>query len=223
MTRLLFAFVSVSGLLAADPLSDVLARMDKSAKSFVSMKADLKNDDYAAPVDEHEIHAGTVKFSRPKGKEARVLIEFTGKNAESVSLDAKQAKVFNPKTSEVQVYDITTKRGLIVQYLLLGFGAPSSEITAQYTVTWVGEETIGGQATGHIKLVPKSAEVLRNLKQADLWISDTSGLPVQQKFITSGVGDYKLATYSNVKINPSLSDKDLKLSLPKGVTEKKVG
>ena len=58
--------------------------------------------------------------------------------------------------------------------------------------------------------------MLQQLKEADLWISDASGLPVQQKFVLSSDGDYQLATYSNVSLTPP-SDQDLKLKVPKGV------
>ena len=43
-----------------------------------------------------------------------------------------------------------------------------------------------------------------------------TGLPVQQKFLTSAAGDYKLVTYSNARQNPALGDKDLKLNPPRG-------
>jgi outer membrane lipoprotein-sorting protein len=220
---ILFSLALCAGALDADPLNDVFSRMDKSAQSFKGMSADLKDDDFAAPVSVHEYHSGTVKFKRSRPGDTRVLIEFTGPNAEAISLEGTKARVYYPKTKEVQEYDISSKRGLIDQYLLLGFGATSGEIKGDYEVSWVGSDAIAGEPAAHIRLIPKSAAVLKNLKQADLWISDKTGYPVQQKFITSGVGDYKLASYSNVKINPALPDKDLRLNPPKGVQIKKVG
>ena len=56
---------------------------------------------------------------------------------------------------------------------------------------------------------------LQRLKKAELWISDVTGLPVQQRFVTSASGDFMLVTYTNVKLNPSLSDSSLKPSLPR--------
>jgi outer membrane lipoprotein-sorting protein len=103
------------------------------------------------------------------------------------------------------------------QFLLLGFGATVAELKAAYDVNFVGAETIGGTPSSHLTLTPKSPDVLKVIKQADLWMDQSTGLPVQQKFLTSASGDYKLVTYRNSKQNPSLSDKDLKLNLPKGV------
>src|ERR1039458_7007053 len=59
------------------------------------------------------------------------------------------------------------------------------------------------------------ALILARVKQCELWISD-KGWTVQQKFHTEG-GDYMLSTYSNMKLNPNIADKDLRLELPKGV------
>ena len=39
---------------------------------------------------------------------------------------------------------------------------------------------------------------------------------VQQRFVAPS-GDYNLATYSNVKLNPPMTADDLKLKLPAGV------
>jgi outer membrane lipoprotein-sorting protein len=50
----------------------------------------------------------------------------------------------------------------------------------------------------------------------ELWISDETGISVQQKMYQRG-GDYSLATYTNMKINQNLPDSAVKLNLPKGV------
>ena len=56
-----------------------------------------------------------------------------------------------------------------------------------------------------------------HLKKVDLWISDETGIAVQQK-LYFGDADYDLATYSNMKINPDISESAVMLKLPKGVT-----
>ena len=214
---LLLAILKVP--LKADSLSEVFARMDKVAAQFKSMTADITDVEHTAVVNDDSTMKGVYRIRRAKG-ETRMLIEFTGPDAKSIQLEGSQARVYYPKIKTVQVYDIGDKRNLIDEFLLLGFGATSNEIKASYDVSAVGAENIGGQPATHIKLVPKSKDVLQRLKQADLWIGDSGslvGLPVQQKFITSGAGDFKLVTYSNVKLNAPLSDRDLKLKTAGGV------
>jgi len=57
--------------------------------------------------------------------------------------------------------------------------------------------------------------VTRQLSRFELWISDKTGLPVQQKFYEPS-GDYNVFTYSDMK-TPNLPDSALKLKLPSNV------
>jgi outer membrane lipoprotein-sorting protein len=197
-------------------LEDAFAAMDKIAQQFKAVTTDIKRDVYTAVIDDHEKDTGTMKAKREKSHDTMMLIELTSPVQKFIAVDGGQASVYTPKTKTEQQYDV--KRGLVEQFLLLGFGAPSSEIKEHYDVSFLGAEKVGSDMTWHLQLVPKSPEVLKNLKKAELWISQMSGLPVQEKLFTSSSGDYELIDYSNVKLNPPLSDKDLKLNPPKGVT-----
>ena len=203
--------------LAAQSVNDVYARLDKAAPGFKAMSADIKRVVHTAVINDDSTESGTMKLKRQKAHDTRMLIEFTAPDRKAIALADDTVSVYYPKIKTVQVYDVGDKRNLIDQFLLLGFGALSSELKEAYDVSWVGSEPISGQAAGHIALVPKSKDVLQRLKKADLWISDSNGLPLQQKFLTSATGDSMLVTYSNLKLNPSLSDASLKLSYPKGV------
>ena len=106
-------------------------------------------------------------------------------------------------------------RDLMDQFFLAGFGTTSHELQEAYTVRLAGLETIAGQKTTHLELIPKSKEVLQHLKRFELWIADENGLPVQQRFVPAGQS--VLVTYTNLKVNAGLPDSALKLQLPKGV------
>ena len=191
--------------------------MDKTAREFKAVEADLHRDVYTAAIDEHERDMGTIRVKREKDN-VLMLINFTGPDAKSVSLDGKELSVYYPKIKTVQKYDISNHRNEVEQFLLLGFGATSAELQMSYDVTFIGMEQVSGMNTWHLQLVPKSKEVLQHLKKAELWIGEMNGLPMQQKFFMSGNGDYELVTYSNMKFNPSFTEGDMKLKTPKGVT-----
>jgi outer membrane lipoprotein-sorting protein len=199
-----------------DPLADTFARMDKIAPQFKAVTADIKRDVYTAVIDDHEKDTGTIKAKRDKSHDTRMLIEFTGADAQKISVDGATVRAYTPKIKTVQ--EVPIRKGLVEEFLLLGFGVSSVDLKEHYEVTLVGTEKPGTETAWHLQLIPKSREVLKNLKKAELWISQTSGLPVQEKLFISASGDYQLIAYSNVKLNPSLSDGDLKLNLPKGVT-----
>ena len=147
-----------------------------------------------------------------------MLVEFKQPEVKKLLVVGAKAQLYLLKNpNEVQEYDLTRKfRGMFDQFLLLGFGSNSRDLRDAYTVE-LGQpasETIGGEKTTKIELTPKSQEMLATLKKSELWISDSKGIAVQQKMYTGG-GDYILATYTNMVVNPSLPD--LKLDLPRGV------
>lgn len=208
---------------AAEPLAAVFAGMDAAAARFKGLTADLTETVHIEIVDDNNISKGTIKLRRPKPGDVRFLVEFTGPDARSVSWAGKDIHLYNPKTNVEQIYDVASKKSMIEQLMLLGFGATSAEINSTYTVSFIAAETLEGQATSHIRLVPKSKEMLAQLKQADLWISDSLGVPVQQKFQTTKTGDYNLFQYRNLQLTPSLSDSDLQLKTPKNVEKRRIG
>lgn len=211
--------ITVAFTLAAqspDPLADAFARMDKTAQQFKAVTGDIKRDVYTAVIDDHEKDMGTIKAKRERSRDTRMLIAFTSPDVRTIAVDGTSASVYTPKLKTVQTVDI--QKGLVDQFLLLGFGASSADLKEHYDVTSLGTEQPGTEPAWHLQLIPKSKDVLKNLKKAELWIGQTSGLPVQEKLFTSASGDYQLVTYSNVKLNPSLSDGDMKLNYPKGVT-----
>ncbi len=214
--RLLPVACLIAFPVAAQSLSDIFSTMDKTAQQFKAVEANIKRDRHTAVIDDDSYDTGTIKIKRDKTHDVRMLIEVTGRDAQTVALAGSSASVYYPKINTVQIYDIGSKKNLVEQFLLLGFGATSADLKASYTVTWDGMETIEGQTAGHLLLMPKSSDLSRRLKQAELWISQNHGLPVQQKIVFAN-GDFWLVTYSNLKFNPNLSDDSLKLKTKKGV------
>ena len=216
---LLLAVTLPLGAQTSAELAKAFTRLDQTAQQFRSVTADFKRNVHTAVINDDARDMGSIKVRREKSHDTRMLIEFTAPDVKSVALDGTKLRVYTPKLKSVQIYDIAGKRNLVDQFLLLGFGASSTELKELYDVSLLGEETLGTDNTWHLQLIPKSADALKNLKKAELWIIQSSGQPAQQKFITSSTGDFMLVTYSNMQPNKPLSDKDLKLNYPRGVTE----
>jgi outer membrane lipoprotein-sorting protein len=216
MSVRMLAFLILASPLGAQSLDAVYARLDKAAQQFKSVSADLKRDVHTAVVNDDTIETGTIKVKRDKGG-TRMLIDFTAPDKKAVAFDGAAVSMYFPKIKTVQIYNVGDKRSLIDKLLLLGFGATSDDLKADYDVTWVGAEPVDGKPANHVQLVPKSKDVLMRLKKAELWISDASGTPSQQRFVTSASGDFMLVTYTNVKLNVVIPDGSLKLTYPKGV------
>jgi|SRR5262245_29143031 outer membrane lipoprotein-sorting protein len=228
--RLLRAGITISGVAvlglssyglsafgaAADPLQATMNRLDEAAAGFRGLSADVHKIAHTAVINEDTVDEGAILVKRPKPRDMRMLVDIKKPDPKTVAVAGRKVEIYFPKMNTVQEYDAGKNRALLDQFFLLGFGSTSADLKSGYEVKLGGPETVAGQKTTRIELVPKSKEVLAHLTGVELWISDSAGLTVQQKFHMPG-GDYTQATYTNIKINPNLPDTALKLNLPKGV------
>jgi outer membrane lipoprotein-sorting protein len=217
--RTAILFVLTPALVAAavtpESLANVLARMDRAAASFKDMTADVRWMQHTAAINQDAVDTGTILLKRSK-HDIRMRVEFTSPDRKSVALQGHKLEIYYPNRNEVEEYDTGKYREMLDQFLLIGFGMSGTELAASYTVKVLGSEAVAGQPAVQLELIPKSAEMLKNLKKLEMWIADTNVYPVQQKFYLPG-GDYRLVTYTNVKVNSGLRDTDLALKLPKDV------
>ena len=203
---------------ADNPLEAVFQRMDAAAAKFKGMTADMKRLSHEGALGEEETSTGTIVVKAMKPRDVRMLLDFKGEDAKTVEVSGTKADIYFPKAAEIQEYDFgKSNRTLVEQFLKLGFGSTSREMVEAYTVDYGGKEKLDGQDTARLVLIPKSKDVAAQFPKFELWISNNLGIAIQQKLYQPG-GSYNVVTYSNVRINPNISDSDVKFkNLPKGV------
>jgi outer membrane lipoprotein-sorting protein len=209
------ALIAAVSAPAAENLESALARMDAASSNFRSMTAKLDRTEYTAILNDSTKDSGTIKMLRVKGNDLRVLTEITQPDPKGFALHDKKAEIYYPKSARVEEYDLGKHKGLVEQFLLLGFGSSSKDLKKSYSIQLVGQETVNSQQTAHLELLPKSAQAKEHIVKVDLWING-AGYPVRQKF-TAPSGNYQMAEYSDLKINPGLTLEDVTLKLPKNV------
>ncbi len=210
------ASLFAGGLVRAETLAQVLARMDEAARGFRGMSGRVTQITHTAVINDDSRESGTIRMKRQGLREVRLLVDVTEPDLKSYSLSDRKVEIYLPKIQTVQVWDLSRHAQLLDQFLLLGFGTPSQELGRNYSIRLAAEETIGGQPTARLELIPKSQKVCEYLNKAELWVAVAEGRTVQQKFHEPS-GDYRLVSYSDIKWNPDLSDSSLQLKLPSGV------
>jgi outer membrane lipoprotein-sorting protein len=183
--------------------AELLSRLDQAARSFTGATANIRVTTHTAVINEDETEMGTMVVKRYSSNEMRFLINFTGQDAHEVALHGQTLQIYYPKLNTIHEYDIGKYKELAQELILLGFGMPGRELAANYEISNLGTERVESQESTHLQLTPRAAEVLKQLSRVDLWISLKTNCPVQQKFYALG-GDYRLVTYSDVKVNPTL-------------------
>ena len=220
MSRLLpsLCLLAYPFILQSQDVGSVLQRMDQAAPAFKAMTADLNMVTYTKILDDKETETGTVTMQRVKKNETRAVIEFSGQAARTLTLHGKIVRIYYPNLKQYQDYDIG-KTVNVNQFLLLGFGSSGKELSANYDIKSAGAEKIAGVETTRLLLTPKDKKAQEHLKTAEIWVPNDSPNPIQQKF-NEPSGNYRLVTYSNIKINPRLPQ-EIQLTVPPGATQKR--
>jgi len=210
---LIFATGCALASAASESLDPVFTAMDQAAAKFNGLAADVRRVTHTAVINEDTVDTGTILIKRKKPRDVRMLLDIKDPDPKQLLVDTHWALMYFPKLATVQHYDLSKYKTMVEQGLLLSFGSSSKELAVAYSISFGGPETVSGEKTTRIVLIPKSSEMLAHLKRVDLWISDATGLAIQQKLFQTA--DYQLVTYSNIKTNPIVPDPNL--NLPKGV------
>ena len=192
-------------------LNFVLSMMDKSAKDFHSLTADLEHIKYTAVVKDISMETGQI-FVR---KDEKMRIDFQKPDQRTILRAGDNLYIYTPKIGRVEEYNIGKHRALANQYLALGFGTKGDNLKKNYEISLVGEEELDGHKTAVIELVPDSEEMRKQITKIEMWVDEASWLPLQQKFFEAGTGDYFLSHYKNVLKNLKIADSKFKPDWPK--------
>jgi outer membrane lipoprotein-sorting protein len=200
--RILLA-LAIAGIARPDSLEDVLARMDSAARAFKSYSANVKMVDYTKIIDETVPSAGSMRFQRSKNGLSGIVDFSAGKDPYIVHLDGPKGQKYLPKANEIQEFNLRKLAPTMDQILLLGFSVTREDMLRDYDVKLGGPDKVGSTETTRIVLTPKSAETLKVVRTIELWIPDGKGYPIQEKEMEPNK-DYRLATYSDLQLNPTL-------------------
>jgi outer membrane lipoprotein-sorting protein len=206
------------GKVPAD-LSEVLSQMNEAAKRLKTVSANLQYTKVTVLVNDKSTETGQILFRKSKTPEIRIDIQKPDRKI--ILFKKNKAEIYLPKINQVQEYDLEQKSGLVQQFLLLGFGQETGELKKSYQVKYIKEEDLEGDTTVLLELLPRKESIATQLAKIQIWISEESWLPVQQKFFESD-GDYLVALYTAVKVNRALPASTFDLSPAPGAKRVKM-
>ncbi|MBZ5644799.1 MAG: outer membrane lipoprotein-sorting protein [Acidobacteriia bacterium] len=213
------ALISTAAPLASQggnvTLENVLKQMDTQAADFHSLTADLERTKVTVVVNDKSTESGRILVRR----DDKMRIELTQPDPRTILRDGDNFYIYNPKIRRVEEYNLGKKKSVVDQFLLLGFGTSGKSLTESYTMTLKGEESIDNKKTALLELVPKTDEVKQQLSKIQLWLDETTWLPVQQQFFETGSGDYFIIRYKNMARNVRIPDAEFKAHWPHGTTK----
>ena len=132
--------------------------------------------------------------------------DITDPDQKYVLFNGSKVQVYQPKIDQVTVYNTGKNREDFESFLVLGFGGGGHDMLKSFDVKYLGDETMDGMDAAKLELVPKAANVRNNVDHIVLWIDPARGISVQQQFFFGPSGDYRLAKYSDIKVNEKIPD-----------------
>ncbi len=190
-------------------LEAVLNSMDRAAAGFRSAEADFVWDQFTQVIQEHDFQKGTVYYRR-SGDEVQMVADITEPAKKYVLFSGGKVDIYEPKIEQVTEYNAGKNKADVESFLVLGFGGRGHDLQKSFTVSYGGAENVGGGQAAKLVLVPKSARIRNMFQQIILWIDTARGVSVQQQLIEPS-GDYRLAKYSNIRINQKIPEDAFKL------------
>lgn len=200
-------------------LTVILSQMNEAAKRLKTVSANLEYTKVTVLVDDKSTESGQLFFRR--GKTPEIRIEMQKPESKIILFKRNRGEIFLPKINQVQEYDLEQKSDLMQQFFLLGFGTDSNELKKSYDVKYVREEDLLDDTTVLLELTPRKESVAAQISKIQLWVSEESWIPTQQKFFESG-GDYLIARYSGVKVNLPLANAKFELNVPESAKRVKM-
>jgi outer membrane lipoprotein-sorting protein len=193
--------------------------MDKAAGEFKNMTARITSMVHTDVLNDNTSETGTAVMKKVAVGQVQGLINFPAPDQRTYSFENRRLRIYYPKINTVQVFDLGKDGEQLDQFLMIGFGTSGTALAKDYDVSVFGTEKVKGfenVPTIGLRLIPKTAEARKYVKQVELWLPATGDpYPIQEK-ISAPSGDYRVITYTDLKTNQPLPPDALQLKTALG-------
>jgi len=223
----IFSLLGTASSTNAQILPEILKRMDNYNKSLISFTADVTMVKTDTAIGASDTQTGTTSYIP---KTARIA---NGKNYARIDWKTRNGRAFSESISVIgDNYELYSPGQNIVYQGTVGKNSKDkgagnalafmtmsrTQLSANYSVVYIGEETIkDGTTCWHLQLTPKAQSSYRS---ADLWV-DGNGAPRQAKILEIN-NDTTTVLLERLNSNATLNASIFKLSYPSNTTKKKV-
>ena len=189
---------------AGGELDTVLSQMDKAAKNFKSVQADFEWDQYTKVVNDTDVQRGQLYLQR-KGNDLEAGVIITAPASKQIVFKDGKVRMYEPKIDQITERAVGANKSDVESFMRLGFGERGHDLLKSYEVKMDGWETVDGVKTAKLELVGNASSSIRNMFSKIIWwIDPEHDISLRQQLLQPA-GDYRLAHYSNIKVNAKAS------------------
>ena len=197
----------------APELSTKLDALDKKIAAIKDLSADFEQSKKTALLKKPMTSSGTIRL---KGQRTRW--DTKKPHPTIMTIDAAEVRIYYPDQKTVEVYAIQGEMARLASSPLPRIGV----IREQFEISEIKPTEIDGAADPKadllaIALTPKSATVKEHIERIRVLI-DAATACAKRVEITDADQEQTTITFTNVKLDSGLSDKDVELVTPPGTT-----
>jgi outer membrane lipoprotein-sorting protein len=201
--------LTLSAQVKPGELDQAIRQMDAASTRFKSAEADFRWDFYELVVKETTTQNGKIYFKK-NGNKLEMGAKILPPSAKFLSYKDGKLALFDPGTKELKVLAAGQNKARYESFLTLGFGGSGSELAKAWTITDLGTEPVTDGSTTvqtvKLDLVAKDADVRNMFSHIVIWVDIDRDISLKQQFFTPA-GDYRTATYTNIRYNQSVDTK----------------
>ena len=223
-------FASAAPLLAQAPspqLAYVLKQMDTASAKFQRATADFQFDNYEKIVHDTTTQKGSIYFERKNNSTemGMVIVDpaatTKSKVVKVIQYEGGILQMFDTGVDQITVMHQGANQAEIEGFLTLGFGGSGTDLARAWNINDLGTETLtdNGQPVKveKLDLTGKDPDSRKNFSHVTIWVDPARGVSLKQIFYTP-TGNYRSATYSNIKVNGNVHKDQFAIKKDKNTT-----
>lgn len=198
------------------PVDSLLKQIDKTTKGVKGLTAE------ATLV---EIEAGEEKTNRTGpayiSMEGKLRIELGGDDPQTILCTPTDLYMHYPSKMVYEQFKLKQHPEKVLQYALLGFAPLGTALKQDFLITLIEESSLDGSKVALLELTPTEDDLRSVVSKIQLWIDQSTYLPIQQKMFHGSADTYLEVRYRDVSREDKLDQAKFKPSWPKGTKKAK--
>jgi outer membrane lipoprotein-sorting protein len=186
---------------APGDLEAVLSQMDQAAGNFKSVEADFQWDQYTKVVNDTDVQKGKLYLQRHGKDDVEAGVLINEPSQKQVVFKEGKVRMYEPKINQITEREVGKNKADVESFMRLGFGERGHDLLKSYEVKMAGWETIEGVKTAKLELIANPSSNIHGMFPRIIWwIDPQQNVSIRQQLFQPS-GDYRLAHYSNIKVN----------------------
>jgi outer membrane lipoprotein-sorting protein len=190
---------------APGDLATVLAKMNQSSRGFKSAQGDFEFQSYQKLTNDTDTQKGRIYFRKTGKGGVDAAFDIGGPAPKQVVYKDGILRVYEKKINQVTERNVGKNKSDVEAFLSVGFGASGDELQRDYAVKMDDWEMVDGVKTAKLDLTPRKEKVRQTYDRIILWIDPDRDVLLKQQFFELS-GDYRVAHYTNMKLNEKIPD-----------------